>query len=353
MKMAVKIGHASIDENGKITGKKQGDQTGKEICTRSWYPKSFTAYLEPLDLNMADKAATYMEEIAANDDFGYSQPNRWTGYQAIINNGRKVKGAKGDFDCSSLILSCYIFAGLSIAASGYTGNMVKILENTGKFKVHRDAAHLNSDAYAQRGGVYVNEGSHTVMSLSSGAKAPAGSGNASGASGGANNTTYRGKGIGTATAKMNMNVRSGSNKNAASIGGVNQGTSVEVLEQLSNGWLKIVWPGASCGYAYTSNASGKYYTFVANGAAGNKNLKPVVAKSLDKSLAGKYTTTAPLNMRAKPGEIKSNNIIMEIPKGAEVQNYGYYTMVSGVKWLYISYGGKTGFSSKEYLRKRG
>lgn len=57
---------------------------------------------------MADKAATYMEEIAANDDFGYSQPNRWTGYQAIINNGRKVKGAKGDFDCSSLILSCYI-----------------------------------------------------------------------------------------------------------------------------------------------------------------------------------------------------------------------------------------------------
>lgn len=89
---------------------------------------------------------------------------------------------------------------------------MKILENTGKFKVHRDAAHLNSDAYAQRGGVYVNEGSHTVMSLSSGAKAPAGSGNASGASGGANNTTYRGKGIGTATAKMNMNVRSGSNK---------------------------------------------------------------------------------------------------------------------------------------------
>lgn len=97
----------------KDSGKKQGDQTGKEICTRSWYPKSFTAYLEPLDLNMADKAAAYMEEIAANDDFGYS---RQTGglVTAIINNGRKVKGAKGDFDCSSLILSCYIFAGLSL-----------------------------------------------------------------------------------------------------------------------------------------------------------------------------------------------------------------------------------------------
>lgn len=31
------IVHASIDENGTIVGKKGGDQTGKEICTRSYY----------------------------------------------------------------------------------------------------------------------------------------------------------------------------------------------------------------------------------------------------------------------------------------------------------------------------
>ena len=65
---------------------------------------------------------------------GYSQPNRWTGYNAIINNGRKVAGAKGDFDCSSLIIACYILAGLSIAASGYNGNLKSILVGTGKFK---------------------------------------------------------------------------------------------------------------------------------------------------------------------------------------------------------------------------
>ena len=34
--MAVKIGHASIDENGKAAGGKAGDQTGREVCVRDW-----------------------------------------------------------------------------------------------------------------------------------------------------------------------------------------------------------------------------------------------------------------------------------------------------------------------------
>ena len=39
MVMAVKIGHASIDENGNGRGGKAGDQTGREVCTRDWYNK--------------------------------------------------------------------------------------------------------------------------------------------------------------------------------------------------------------------------------------------------------------------------------------------------------------------------
>lgn len=86
--------------------------------------------------------------------------------------------------------------------------------------------------------------------------------------------------------------------------------------------------------------------------AGNASLKAVGAKSKDTALAGSYKTTAPLNMRAKPGVLKSDNIIMEIPKGATVRNYGFYTMVQGVKWLYVEYNGKVGFSSEEYLKKK-
>lgn len=36
-----KIAHASINEKGKITGGIPGDQTGKEICTRSFYTPSY------------------------------------------------------------------------------------------------------------------------------------------------------------------------------------------------------------------------------------------------------------------------------------------------------------------------
>lgn len=39
------IVHASINENGKTTGGKTGDQTGKEICIRTYYDKSWTYVL--------------------------------------------------------------------------------------------------------------------------------------------------------------------------------------------------------------------------------------------------------------------------------------------------------------------
>lgn len=351
--MAVLIGHASIDENGTIKGRTPGDQTGKEICVRGWYKKPWNVYLEPLDVNLAYKAAAIMEEICSNPGFGYSQPNRWTGYHSIINNGRKVARAKGDFDCSSLILACYILAGLSVAASGYTGNLKSILVGSGKFKAYTDAAHISSDEYAKRGGIYLKEGSHVVMALGNGSKASvwAPGGEQTDDSVGCNKT-YQGEGIGTATAKMNMHVRDAANTGGKSIGGVTKGASVEVLEILANGWYKVVWPGAARGYAYTSNGSGKYYDFVKNGATGNMYLRPVAAaQSFGEGLAGRYKTTAPLNMRAKPGELKDENIILEIPKGKEVKNYGYYTMVNGVKWLYIEYNGRTGFATIEYMKK--
>jgi hypothetical protein len=44
-----------------------------------------------------------------------------------------------------------------------------------------------------------------------------------------------------------------------------------------------------------------------------------------------------------------------LPKGTKVQNYGYYTEINGVAWLYIqvTYRGVryTGFSSGAYLSK--
>ena len=79
------------------------------------------------------------------------------------------------------------------------------------------------------------------------------------------------------------------------------------------------------------------------------------AKSLKKSLAGTYVVTAEsgLHLRAGAGTNKASMILL--PKGTKVQNYGYYTEINGVAWLYIqvTYRGVryTGFSSGAYLSK--
>ena len=78
----------------------------------------------------------------------------------------------------------------------------------------------------------------------------------------------------------------------------------------------------------------------------------------DKSVAGTYKVTADsLNIRNRAGvdTAKGCTILGAIPEGTKVQNYGFYSMVGGVKWLYIqvTYDGVTytGHCSGEYLKK--
>ena len=144
--MAVKIGHASIDENGRIVGGKVGDQTGKEICIREWYKKPWNVMLICTDEKIADKAADYMETICKNDNYGYDQGQRTTGYTSIKKNG--VAKGKGEFDCSSLIASCYNLAGLDVNVNCTTRNLRKALLATGKFKAYENAAHIKTSDYA-------------------------------------------------------------------------------------------------------------------------------------------------------------------------------------------------------------
>ncbi len=77
------------------------------------------------------------------------------------------------------------------------------------------------------------------------------------------------------------------------------------------------------------------------------------ASKFDKSIAGSYKTTAALNMRNGAGTV--NKVLTVLKEGTKVQNYGYYSEVGGVKWLYVQVTvGKvkyTGFCSGKYLKK--
>lgn len=78
------------------------------------------------------------------------------------------------------------------------------------------------------------------------------------------------------------------------------------------------------------------------------------AERFDKTLAGTYTTTINLNMRYGPSS-KKYDVMVQIPKGSKVQNYGYFSLNGSAKWLYVQAivdGIKyTGFCSKGGLKK--
>lgn len=82
------------------------------------------------------------------------------------------------------------------------------------------------------------------------------------------------------------------------------------------------------------------------------SVKVDAAQGKDKSLSGTYEVTASdfLSLRAGAGTGKTE--IAKMQPREKVQCYGYYTSVSGVKWLYVVYKGITGFCSSEYLKKK-
>lgn len=167
--MSIKICHASIDERGRISGGVPGDQTGREVCVRSWYNKPWQYYMECTDQALGSRAAHLFLEICNSNRCGYDQSNRMTLYEALKANDGKVEGmAYCEADCSSAVATIYHILGLDVNPACTTRNLRPALAATGKFQVYTDQAHISSDAYARRGGLYLKEGSHVVMAVEDG-----------------------------------------------------------------------------------------------------------------------------------------------------------------------------------------
>lgn len=170
--MAVKIGHASIDENGKAKGGSAGDQTKKEVCTRNWYNKPWTSVIRPNDSSVAEKIATAMEQACANDNIGYDQSQRTTLYTKAQEANWDISKitSKCECDCSSLVAVCVNAAGISVSKDIYTGNEKTSLANTGAFTVLTETKYTSKADYLKRGDILLGSG-HTAVVLGSGTSA--------------------------------------------------------------------------------------------------------------------------------------------------------------------------------------
>ena len=183
--MAVKIGHASISEKGTKYGK-VGDQTGREVATRSWYDKGWDCVLRPVSPYVADASAKYVEEACANNNVGYDQgSSTTTGRNSLrtrsIEVGWSVKKITTpcNCDCSSLMAAAAEAASVNIYPQYNKGNapatstMRAKFKATGEYKVLTDKKYTDSDKYLMRGDILLRAGSHTAMVLTNGTLAGA------------------------------------------------------------------------------------------------------------------------------------------------------------------------------------
>lgn len=277
------ISNSGHDENGKYSGGRAGDQTGKEWAVIGWYNRPWKCVIRHPDAEVREKIASLSEKAAKNDNIGYDQGQRGSYWNGLAKAGYDPAAIKNkcEADCSSGVMA-------NVKAAGYLLNNAKLKEvsitsthymremlREAGFEILTESRYLASDRYLLRGDILLNDGHHTATNLTDGREASA--------------------------------AASGSAKPEGS-----------------------------------ASNSGK-----PSGA------KAESAKSFQKGIAGTYivnTSTDPLMLRSGAGTGKP--VIAKIPKGAKVQCYGYYTTVNGVKWYYIVYGGKTGFASSEYLKKR-
>lgn len=233
-----------------------------------------------------------------------------------------------DADCSSLVAVCVNAAGITVSKDMYTGNEETLLMRTGKFVALTDKIFLSGSDYLKRGDILFTNG-HTAIVLSNGGKVNNSSNS--------NNSSYVGKGIGTATALTVMNVRSGASTNYKVLSMIKAGTKVEVLAITADNWYKIAWPSADCGYAYVSNTTGTYFSYVPS--ATNSNSSTTISNTVNYVVR---VTADVLNIRQGPGTtykicgcIKDKGLYTIIKENG---NWGY--LKSGLGWICLDYAKK-------------
>ena len=164
------IVHSSIDEAGKSKGGAVGDQTGREVCTRTWYSKPWGMVLRCKNASIAKKARNIAIKLANSNLVGYDQNERNTLYKQLERNGWDVdkyikSGVKTESDCSSFVYACYccVLAELRGLDNAPTTSTAKSFYSSHGFEVFTSSAYTASANQLKQGDLLNNAGHHIVM----------------------------------------------------------------------------------------------------------------------------------------------------------------------------------------------
>ena len=169
----VMIAHASSNENGKVTGGKAGDQTGREVCIRSWYNRPWTAVIRLKDPQMRERLAYAMKSAADNNYIGYNQMRRNT----LLTYARQVKydiskvKTPCDTDCSALVSVACMYAGIPENILYRNGNCSTTGNLKSRLKPYSEI-HTSKDYIAKSdklivGDILLYEGHHVAVVIES------------------------------------------------------------------------------------------------------------------------------------------------------------------------------------------
>ena len=106
-------------------------------------------------MTKTEKAVQWMIQTAKDPRHGYDQARRW--------------GERGDYDCSSAVITAWETAGVPVKSSGatYTGNMYSVFKKCGFVDVTQ-SVNLKTGSGLMRGDVLLNRRYHTAMYIGSG-----------------------------------------------------------------------------------------------------------------------------------------------------------------------------------------
>lgn len=280
--MSILIGHASIDENKKIGGGQAGDQTGKEVYICNWYAGDWNVVLRPVSADIAEKMAVACEVLCKGNLVGYDQYQRntlWDELEKVGWNPAKLK-TKCETDCSAFMSACTRAAGVNIPRV-----------NMGNGQYNAPVTYTMCEAFNSTGKFQVLTDTKYMTS-----------------------DKYLKRG--------DILVRE-SGHTAMALGNGAQSGTVTTAQPVNT----------SCSVSPPSTAK------PANATTGN--LKEIKAKGVaflrDNALTGTYKCTALTFLSARDDSNAGSKELTRIMPGDTVDCYGYFNLVNGIKWLYVTF----------------
>lgn len=325
--MSVLIGHIAVDKNGIATGGSSAAQSTDTIFTRTFYDKQWHSVYRPNNDKKAEIIATTMQKICENDNIQYSEEDRLGLYSQAQLHHWDVSKITEPCGADSVTMLFVI-----VRALGEVLGNEKTLkfENLDWFLTRAGLQKLKFQGkeYLKRGDIILSD-THVAVVLSDGDKIDRRTPAQQVMDMVAKNQSLIGEGISSAITKTSISVYSGPGIHFIEYKVIPKNTELAILEVLTNGWFKIVYPYVQAGYGYIQDLSGTALNIADKSILPSKEEEEeIISTPVNYQV---HIMDSVVNIRKGPGK--------EYPVAGNVNRWNKYTIIKECNgWGYLSTG---------------